>query len=84
MAVPQLNPLALPDTLPRFFPETLSAGTLALVFFYLAIAYWVAYTIVAVYHWITYSHHPAVATPAIALHLFISLVLIGYAVTGIL
>lgn len=83
MAVPQLNPLALPDNLPNFLPGALSSTALALTFFYFAIAYWVAYTIVAVYHWITYSHHPAVATPAIALHLFISLVLIGYAVTGL-
>lgn len=43
---------------------------------------WLIYTIVAVYHWIRYSHASLVALPAIAVHLFVSLVLFGYAVSG--
>jgi hypothetical protein len=45
---------------------------------------WMIYTVVAIYHWLRYSHASLVAVPAIATHLFISFVLFGYAVSGAL
>lgn len=44
---------------------------------------WMVYTLVAVYHWIKYSHASYVAIPAIVVHLVISLILIGLAVSGL-
>jgi hypothetical protein len=52
-------------------------GTLLFVF-----AFWALYTIVAIYHWLKYSHASAVAFPAIGIHLFISFGLIVYALSG--
>lgn len=45
--------------------------------------YWIVYTVIAVHHWLRYSHRSAVAIPAIGIHLFVSLVLMGYAVSGL-
>ncbi len=44
---------------------------------------WMVYTLVAVYHWVKYSHASYVAIPAIAVHLVVSLILIGLAVSGL-
>lgn len=44
---------------------------------------WIIYTLVAIYHWVKYSHAALVAIPAIAVHLAISLILMGYAISGV-
>lgn len=49
---------------------------------YATFLFWFIYTIVAIYHWLKYSHASAVAFPAIVLHLFISLPLMIFALTG--
>lgn len=49
---------------------------------YAVFALWVLYTIVAVYHWLKYSHASSIAFPAIAAHLFISFALMSYALSG--
>jgi len=51
---------------------------------YAVFAFWAVYTIIAVYHWLKYSHASWVAFPAIAVHLFISFALIAYALSGTL
>ena len=51
---------------------------------YIVFTFWALYTIVAIYHWVKYSHASLVAFPAIALHLFISIALIVYAFSGTL
>lgn len=43
---------------------------------------WAIYTLVAIYHWLKYSHASLLAFPAIAVHLFISLALMTYALSG--
>ncbi len=44
---------------------------------------WLLYTAVVTYHWLRYSHGSLVALPVLATHVVISLILIGYAVTGL-
>ena len=62
----------------------ISSSTLVSSFFYLVLLYWIIYTVVAVYHWFVHSHNASIALPAVALHLFVSIVLIGYIVTGLI
>jgi hypothetical protein len=50
---------------------------------YAVFAFWAVYTLVAIYHWLKYSHASLVAFPAIALHLFISFAFMAYALTGV-
>lgn len=38
----------------------------------IALIFWAIYTLIAIYHWIKFSHAAAVAYPAIALHLIVS------------
>lgn len=51
-------------------------------FLYLVFAFWFIYTLVAVYHWLKYSHASWIAFPAIGIHLFISFALIVFTLTG--
>lgn len=61
---------------------SISGGTAIQWVLYAVFAFWAIYTLIAVYHWIRYSHAALIATPAIALHLFVSLNLITYALSG--
>ena len=45
---------------------------------YLVIVFWLIYTVVAIYHWLKYSHASWIAWPAIAVHLVVSLALMSY------
>jgi len=38
----------------------------------IALIFWTIYTLIAIYHWIRFSHAAAVAYPAIVLHLMVS------------
>ena len=49
---------------------------------YAVFAFWAIYTLVAIYHWLKYSHASWVAFPAMGAHLFISLCLMSYALSG--
>jgi uncharacterized membrane protein YcgQ (UPF0703/DUF1980 family) len=60
----------------------LSSGTAVTWGLYAVFAFWALYTLVAVYHWLKYSHASWVAFPAIAAHLFISFALISYTLSG--
>ncbi|HCR52389.1 TPA: hypothetical protein DIV48_01920 [Candidatus Kaiserbacteria bacterium] len=77
-----LQPFSLPTSLAALLPDGVSAGVAIEWFLYVVFAFWVVYTIVAVYHWLQYSHASWAAFPAIAAHLLISLALIGYALSG--
>lgn len=61
------------------FPE---AGTMTEWVLYAVFACWAVYTLVAIYHWLKYSHASWIAFPSIAAHLFISLALMSYALSG--
>ena len=79
-----LQPFAPPTSLGALLPSGLSPGAVVEWVLYAVFAFWALYTIVAVYHWLKYSHASWVAFPAIALHLFVSFVLAAYALSGTL
>lgn len=62
--------------------ETPSSSVLVIWALYIVFAFWTLYTLVAIYHWLKYSHASWVAFPAITAHLLISLALISYALSG--
>ncbi len=79
-----LAPLAPPTSLSFLLPTTVSGSALLSWALGAVILYWLIYTLVGTFHWVRYSHSPAVATPAIAVHIIVSLICIGYAVTSLL
>jgi len=78
-----LQPFSPPASLSAFLPNGITAGTMVEWILYIVFAFWALYTLVAVYHWLKYSHASWIAFPAIATHLFISLVLMAYALSGV-
>ena len=76
---PFTNPFALLDGL-HF--SKFSSGEMVVWALYAVFAFWALYTVVAIYHWLKYSHASWVAFPSIALHLLVSFVLISYTLTG--
>ncbi|MDD3531557.1 MAG: hypothetical protein PHV99_03155 [Candidatus Pacebacteria bacterium] len=79
-----LQPFAPPAGLSSLLPNelNLSAGIAIEWVLYAVFAFWALYTLVAVYHWLKYSHASWVAFPAIAAHLFISIALMSYTLSG--
>lgn len=65
-------------------PVSLTPQMAMTIFFWFAIVCWIIYTLVAVYHWIKYSHASRVAYPAITAHLIISIVLASYTFSGLI
>jgi hypothetical protein len=58
------------------------SSMLTIAFFFIFIG-WFIYTIVASYHWFRYSHRSWLAVPAVAVHIFISGLLIFYIASGV-
>lgn len=58
-------------------------GNILVIVFFIAFFAWVAYTLVAAYHWFRYSHSSWLAVPAIGIHVFISGLLIVYIASGL-
>jgi len=79
-----LQPFAPPANLSSLLPNgfNLSAGVVVEWALYAVFAFWAIYTIVAIYHWLKYSHASWVAFPAMAVHLFVSFALMSYALSG--
>jgi len=65
-----------------FLPRVESAYDLVSILFTAVFFLWALYTVVSIYHWVRYGHHSWIAVPAIALHLFISAVLMIFATSG--
>ncbi len=63
-------------------PGLPSSGIIVQWVLFAVFAFWALYTLVAVYHWLKYSHASWVAFPSIAAHLFISFALMSYALSG--
>lgn len=68
--------------LSAFMPEGVSSAEIVVWVLYATFAFWAVYTLVAIYHWLKYSHASWLAFPAIAVHLFVSFVLISYGLSG--
>ncbi len=79
-----LQPFSPPTALLTYVPDGLSLGIVVQWFLYIVFAFWALYTLVAVYHWLKYSHASWIAFPAITAHLFISFALMAYALSGTL
>ncbi len=78
-----LQPFALPTAaLLPYLPSGFSAGMVVTWLLYAVFAFWAIYTLVAIYHWLKYSHASWVAYPAIAAHLFVSFAIGTYALFG--
>lgn len=75
-------PSALLSYLPDGFSANVSAGGAVTWMLYAVFAFWALYTLIAIYHWLKYSHASLVAFPAIALHLLVSLALMSYILSG--
>ena len=81
MAPQPLQPISAPASLAHA-ANAVGSGTLVTWFLYAVCAFWLLYTLMAVYHWKRYAHAPKVASRAIGIHLVVSLVLIAYALSG--
>jgi len=79
-----LQPFSPPTALLTYLPNGITTTSMVEWALYAVFAFWAVYTIIAVYHWLKYSHASWVAFPAIAVHLFISFALIAYALSGTL
>lgn len=77
-----LQPFTSPAALFSHLPPGVSAGALVTWALYIVFAFWAIYTLVAIYHWLKYSHGSWIAYPAIAAHLVVSVALISYALSG--
>ena len=77
-----LQPFSPPTELLVQFNIPYSTGLLVEWALYAVFAFWAVYTVVAIYHWLRYSHTAFLAFPAIAVHLYISFALMSYALTG--
>lgn len=49
---------------------------------YLVFAFWAIYTLVAIYHWMRYSHAALIAIPAMLVHVAVSIALMSYALSA--
>ena len=65
-----------------FLPTGLSVGTVTMWTLYVIFAFWALYTLVAIYHWLSYSNASWIAFPSIGAHLLVSLALMSYALSG--
>jgi hypothetical protein len=79
-----LQPFSPPTSLSAFLPDGISSAVLVEWLLYIVFVFWAIYTLVAIYHWLKYSHASWIAFPAIAVHLFVSFVLAGFALSGTL
>jgi hypothetical protein len=82
MSSEPLQPFSPPTSFEQYLPGALSNGELITWFLYFIFVLWALYTIVAVYHWVKYSHASLIALPAIGAHVFVSFSLMAYALTG--
>ncbi len=80
-----LHSVSSPATLLAHLPiGTIPAGLTLEYFLYAVFGLWAFYSIVIIYHWLKYSHDSRVAFPAIAVHIFLSITLMAYALSGTL
>jgi predicted ferric reductase len=76
---------SIPKLGPDFSPalKFVSMDALATWLFYIVVMLVILYTLIAAYHWIRYGHRSVVTIPALAVHISVSLGLIGFALTGL-
>lgn len=72
-----------PFTMLRYL-GMIDIGKAVSVVFAILFIVWAVYTLIAGYHWLRYGHSSAVAIPALIVHVVVSWLLAGYAVSGII
>ncbi len=77
-----LQPFSPPAILLPYLSGGLSGGTAVMWLLITVFVFWSIYTLIAVYHWLKYSHASWVAFPAIIAHLFVSFSLAVYTLSG--
>lgn len=78
-----LQPFSPPQILSQInFPGFPATNTVTEWVLYAIFVFWAVYTLVAIYHWLKYSHASWIAFPSIAVHLLISFALMSYALSG--
>jgi hypothetical protein len=78
-----LRAFSPPESLTVLLLDGVVSSTIIQWVLYTVFFFWLLYTLVAIYHWLKYSHASAIAFPAIGLHIFISAIFLIYAVSGI-
>lgn len=73
-----------PFSPPSFLAYGQSSSTVLLLLLSVVIFFWLIYTLVAIYHWMKYSHASWVSFPAIVAHFVVSFLLASYAFSGFL
>jgi hypothetical protein len=85
MPTKPLQPFTPPTAvLNNFHISGVTESTILQLLFWAICVYWVIYTLVAIYHWLRYSHGSLVAFPAIIVHLIVSVLLLLFALSGAL
>ncbi|HWH16600.1 MAG TPA: hypothetical protein VNU25_03385 [Candidatus Paceibacterota bacterium] len=79
MQDPAVQPFTVLD-----FIRFIDVGKAVSVAFAILFIIWALYTVIAGYHWLRYGHSSAVAIPALIVHVVVSWLLAGYAVSGII
>lgn len=79
MEDPAVQPFTVLD-----FLRYIDVGKAVSVAFAILFVIWALYTVIAGYHWLRYGHSSAVAIPALIVHVVVSWLLAGYAVSGII
>ena len=82
MPTQPLQPFAPPTALLAHLPPGLTAGLVVTWVLYAVFTFWVIYTVIAIYHWLKYSHDSWIAFPAMAVHFLVSFALMSYALSG--
>lgn len=78
-----LQPFAPPTAVLSHLPVgIITPGAAVMWILFAVFAIWAVYTLIIIYHWLKYSHASAVALPSIGIHLFISVALMAYALSG--
>ncbi|MES2668117.1 MAG: hypothetical protein V4644_00265 [Patescibacteria group bacterium] len=79
-----MEPQPVPALDPTLFMRGIDTEAVIAIAFLVFFFVWSIYTLIAAYHWLRYGHNSAVAIPALVVHVVVSWLLAGYAVSGLL
>jgi len=69
--------------MPAFGELSINTEAIAHGFFYIVIVLALLYTLIAAYHWLRYGYRSVLTIPALAVHIGVSLALVGFASSGL-
>ncbi len=71
------------ELMPAFGELNVNAEAIAHGLFYIVVTLAIIYTVIAAYHWLRYGYRSVLTIPALAVHIAVSLALVGYASSGL-